>query len=231
MRAATSLPPAPYSTMIAGRPAFGGTSIPDILHAVAYDHPPVLGGSPGIAALDRIVHRALEKQPRDRYQAAEAMADDLRAALRLADSGEIVRARPTTRIIVLPFRMLRSDPETDFLSFSLSDALTSSLSALESAVVRSSLSAAQFADASLDLKRIARDADVDMVLTGTLLRSGSQLRVNAQLVEAPVGSVLWSQTSEAPVGDIFALQDELTQRIVESLSGTAHRAGPSAAQA
>jgi serine/threonine protein kinase len=204
--------------MLAGRPAFGGASLPEILHAIAYEHPPVLGGSPGITAVDRVVHRALAKQPRERYQTAEAMADDLRAALRLADSGEIVRARPMTRMIVLPFRMLRSDPDTDFLAFSLPDALTSSLSSLESVVVRSSLTASQFADASLDLTRIARDADVDIVLAGTLLRAGSKLRVNAQLVEASGGTVLWSQTSEVPLGDIFALQDELTQRIVESLS-------------
>jgi serine/threonine protein kinase/tetratricopeptide (TPR) repeat protein len=204
--------------MLAGRPAFGGTSLPEVLHAISFEHPPVLGGSPGIAAVDRIVHRALAKQPDERYQTAESMADDLRAALRLADSGEIVPARPMTRMIVLPFRTLRSDPDTDFLAFSLPDALTSSLSALESVVVRSSLTASQFADASLDLKRIARDAEVDVALAGTLLRAGSKLRVNAQLVEATGGTVLWSQTSEVPLGDIFALQDDLTQRIVESLS-------------
>ena len=112
--------------------------------------------------------------------------------------------------------MLRSDPDTDFLSFSLSDGLDElPVLALESAAARSSLSAAQFADASLDLKRIAHDADVDMVLTGMLLRSEKAARQRAA-GEAPVGSVLWSQTSEAPVGDIFALQDESTQRIVES---------------
>jgi serine/threonine protein kinase len=204
--------------MLAGRPAFGGTSLPEILHAIGYEQPPVLGGSPAIAVLDRIVHRALAKQTQERYQTAEAMADDLRAALQFADSGEIVRARPMTRMVVLPFRTLRSDPDTDFLAFSLPDALTSSLSALESVVVRSSLTASQFADASLDLKRLARDADVDVALAGTLLRAGSKLRVNAQLVEAPGGTVLWSQTSEVTLGDIFALQDDLTQRIVESLS-------------
>ena len=72
------------------------------------------------------------------------MAQDIRAAVRLADSGETPVARTVTRLIVLPFRMLRPDPEIDFLSFSLADAITASLGSLESLVVRSSLAAARF---------------------------------------------------------------------------------------
>ena len=56
-----------------------------------------------------------------------------------------------------------------------------------------------------------------MVLTATLLRDGPRLRVNAQLVEAPSGSILWTENSEVPLGDIFALQDEVTQKIVAAL--------------
>ena len=53
--------------------------------------------------------------------------------------------------------------------------------------------------------------------TGTLLRAGSQLRVTAQLVEVEGGTLLWSETSQVTLGDIFQLQDDLTQRIVASL--------------
>ena len=75
------------------------------------------------------------------------MADDVRGAMASSDlSGELPVARAVTRLIVLPLRVLRPDPETDFLAFGLADAITSSLSAIESLVVRSSLAAAEFAE-------------------------------------------------------------------------------------
>ncbi len=123
-----------------------------------------------------------------------------------------------TRLIVMPFRILRSDPETDFLAFSLPDAIASSLSGLDSLIVRSSIVASRFAGKTQDLKTIAGEAGVDIVLTGTLLRAGEQLRVSTQLVEAPGGTLVWSQTSQLSLGDIFKLQDDVTSRIVESLS-------------
>ena len=123
-----------------------------------------------------------------------------------------------TRLIVLPFKVLRSDPEADFLAFSLADAVTSGLSGLQSLVVRSSLAASRFASDAPDLKTIASEAEVDAVLVGTLLRAGDQLRVASQLVEVTGATVLWSNTIQVPVGDLFSLQDELTSRIVESLS-------------
>jgi DNA-binding winged helix-turn-helix (wHTH) protein/tetratricopeptide (TPR) repeat protein len=123
-----------------------------------------------------------------------------------------------TRLIVLPFRMPQSEPETAFLTECLPEAVASSLSGLESLVVRSSAFAARFAGEPLDPKKIAADADVDVVLTGTLLRSGDQLRVTTQLTEVPAGTLLWSQTWQVALGHIFQVQDELTSRIVESLA-------------
>jgi non-specific serine/threonine protein kinase len=202
--------------MLTARPAFNGRTIPEIVHAVAYEHPPALGGSAAIASIDRVIHKALAKRPQDRYHSAAAMADDLRGAT-ITDSGVIAPIRPVTRLIVLPFRVLRPDPDIDFLAFSLSDALTTSLSGLDSLVVRSSLAAARFAG-EVDLDTVAAKADVDAVLTGTLLRANDQLRVTAQLAEAPHGTVRWSHTAQLTVGDIFQLQDTLTSGIVESLA-------------
>lgn len=134
------------------------------------------------------------------------------------ESGEAGLEAPVTRLIVLPFRMLRPDPETDFLAFSLPDAVTSSLSGLRSLVVRSSVVASRFGGEPLDPKKIAAEADVDVVLTGSLLRAGDQLRVSTQLTEVPGGTLRWSQASQVPLGDIFYVQDELASRIVDSLS-------------
>src|SRR5262245_15800658 len=128
--------------------------------------------------------------------------------------------RTLTRLIVIPFRMLRPDPDTDFLAFSLPDAITSSLSGLASLVVRSSAVAGRVAAGkdAWDPKDVALEADVDVIVTGTLLRASDAVRVSAQLTDAATGTLLWSDTAQAPVGDLFRLQDDLTQRIVTSLS-------------
>jgi DNA-binding winged helix-turn-helix (wHTH) protein/tetratricopeptide (TPR) repeat protein len=135
----------------------------------------------------------------------------------VTDSAPATAVR-VTRLIVLPFRMLRPDPETEFLAFSLPDALTSALGGLQSLVVRSSMTAARFAGDSITPSQIGVEADVDAIVTGTLLRSGSEIRVVTQLTAATTGALLWSQSAQTPVGDLFRVQDELTRRIVASLS-------------
>jgi len=204
--------------MLAGKRAFTGTSIAEVFHAIAYEQPPTISGSTAAAAVDRIVRRALAKKPQDRYQTAEAMAAELRAVSLAPDTGSAIQARALTRLMVLPFRMLRPDADTDFLAYSLPEAITSSLSGVESLVVRSTIVASRYDATKLDVKAIAAEAEVDVVLTGTLLRGGDQLRVSTQLVEAPGGTLLWSNTSQASLDDIFQLQDSLVQRIVDSLS-------------
>ena len=204
--------------MLAGKPPFSGASDIELFHAILYDQPPVLTGGPAVAALDRVVHRALAKNKADRYQSIDSMAQDLRAAMALGDSSTSASARTLTRLIVLPFRILRQDPETDFLAFSLADALTSTLSGLQSLVVRSSAAAGRFAGDTPDLKAIGSQAEVDLVLLGTLLRAGTQVRVSTQLVETTGSTVIWSHTAQAPVGDLFSVQDDLVTRIVDSLS-------------
>ena len=209
--------------MLAGRPAFSGRTIVEVLYATLHEHPPALTGSPAVVALDRVVRRALAKEPGDRYGSAAAMAQDLRAVS--LDGAGVARAVTLMRVIVLPFRILRPDPETDFLAFSLADAITSSLTGRDPLVVRSSLVAQRFASSEPDLKRLAAEADVDRVITGTLLRSGDQMRVSAQLLDVPAGTVLWSHTAQAAAGDVFGVQDDLVSRVVASLapSGSAPR--------
>jgi serine/threonine-protein kinase len=204
--------------MVAGRAAFGAASPMASMHAVLYERPPALTGSASVEAVDRVVRRALEKKPADRYQSAAEMAAAVRDADGARDSGEMARAVAVTRLVVLPFRVVPPDPDTDFLAVGLADALTASLSGLDSMVVRSPLAAAGFAGSAPDLQTIATTLDVDAVLTATLMRAGDQLRVSAQLVEAPAGTVQWSHRSQTGLGDLFALQDELTRQIVESLS-------------
>ena len=204
--------------MLAGRPAFGGRNAVDILHATLHEQPPALTGSPAVAAADRVIRRALAKRPSDRPASAEAMAEELRAVRGMGGDDTPVLARALTRLVVLPFRILRPDPETDFLAFSLPDAIATSLSRLDSLVVRSSATASRFAGEAPDLKALAAEADVDRVVMGTLVRAGDQLRAVAQLVEAPGGTLLASHTVQSSLGDLFGLQDDVARRVVAALA-------------
>jgi serine/threonine protein kinase/tetratricopeptide (TPR) repeat protein len=208
--------------MLSGRSPFSGETLIDVLHAIAYEEPPQLGGGPAVAASNRIVQRALAKEPRDRYPTVASMAQELRAVQESArgDSGPAVAVPPQPKswLIVLPFRVLRADPDVEFLAFGLADAVTSSLGGLQSLGVRSSAVASRFEADVPNLEAIARDAKVDLVLTGTLMHANQQIRVNTQLVEAPAGTLLWSHTAQVTLRDVFQVQDDIVQRIVSSLS-------------
>ena len=204
--------------MLSGRAAFGGTSAVDVLHAVVHEHPPALLGSPAVIDLDRVIQRAVSKHREDRYQSAEDMATDLRASMSRGDAGDVTRARPTKRLVVLPFRVLRPDPEVDFLAFSLPDAITISLSVLDSLTVRSSLAAARFSEGPLDLRTLASELGVEAAITGTLLHAGKSVRVAVQLIEVPSGTVRWSHTAQVPLDDLFTIQDSVCSAVVDAFA-------------
>jgi eukaryotic-like serine/threonine-protein kinase len=122
------------------------------------------------------------------------------------------------RVAVLPFRLLRSEPDLDFLGFALADAVACSLAGIQSLLVRSTLRAARYAQEEVELRLIGDELGVDAVVHGTILRVGGEVRLQAQLVRVPDGTLLWSQSSQHELGDLLALQDELLQRIVRSLA-------------
>lgn len=204
--------------MLAGKPAFNGSSVFGVARAITSEEPPALGGSTSIVALDRVIHKALRKRPVDRYQTAASFGQELRAALLAIDSASITPVRPITRLVVMPFRVLRPDPSIDFLTFSLADAVSSALSGLPAVVIRSTAAASRFASDTPDLAALAAALDVDVVLLGSLLSSGGQVRVTAQLVQVPSGTVMRAITSQSPADEIFQLQDGLAKQIVDSLS-------------
>ena len=109
-------------------------------------------------------------------------------------------------------------PRSSSLPPACPEAITASLSGLETLTVRSTAAGARFAGDTPDLKAIATEAGVDVVLLGTLLRAGNQVRVSTQLVEAPGGTVVISRNAQVALTDIFQLQDELTRQIVDALA-------------
>ena len=225
--------------MVAGRQPFAGATIADTIAAILGDEPVPLAlhlSSP-CPMLERIVARALKKHRRDRYATAAELIGDLSSARREVDDSfgatpggnaplaTLDRASTPrgpavkhTRLIVLPFQLLRPDPDIGFLSFSLADAIATTLASVDSMIVRSTITAARFATEPFDLTAIAAAAHVDAVLTGTLLRAGNQIRVTAQLISAAEGTIAWSERMDVPLDDVIRVQDDLCVRIADSLA-------------
>ena len=206
-----------FFEMLMGQPPFPGDSFAEIAHAVLQGSPAALSGSPAISAMGRIIHRALAREAQDRYANAEAMAGELRASLLMEGIETVARAFALRRIIVLPFRVLRPNEDIDFLAYSMPEAITVSLAGLENLVVRSSLVASRYTSEALDLQRIAKEAEVDVVLTGALLNIGEQLRITTQLTAVPSGTLLWSHSTQATIRELLELHDDLVRRVIESV--------------
>ena len=121
------------------------------------------------------------------------------------------------RFIALPFAILNGDERIAFLGHSLPEAISVSLAGLRSLTVRSSLLAARLAEGGYDPRSVAREADVDMLLAGSILCDGDRLRVSAELMQGPTGTLVGSYVCQAAWDNIFDIQDSLVRRIVELL--------------
>jgi serine/threonine protein kinase/tetratricopeptide (TPR) repeat protein len=203
--------------MLTGRPPFGGRTLAAVIHAVLYETTPALTGSPAVVAIDRVIHRALAKNPARRHACAEDLAADLRTVASLVSATEAPVIRPILRLAVIPFRLVNPDRDIDHLGGSFADALAGSLAGLESLVVRSTLASARFAQQTPDLGAIADALAVDLVLTGTILRRDDELRIHVELVSVPAGDVWWTHTTTARMSAVFEVSQDLAQGVRESL--------------
>ena len=203
--------------LVTGERPFRGATFVDVLQAVMTEHPPALSGSAALVAIDRVVQRALAKDPGERFASAAAMAIELRRIADLPRERLPLQIKRLKRIAVLPFRLLRPDPEIDFLRLGLADALGTSLAGHDDMVVRSVLALPASVSDTGDVQRAGVELDADFVLTGTLLRSGSRVRVSAQLVEVGTGHATWAQQTDGSLDDLFELQDSMACTIMTSL--------------
>ncbi len=126
-------------------------------------------------------------------------------------------AERAIRFIALPFRVLNGDERAGFLEHSLPEAISASLAGLRSLTIRSSLLAARLAEANPDPRHIAREADVDMLLTGTILCERDEVRVSAELIHAPSGTMVGSYVCKTRLDNLIEVQDSLVRGIVELL--------------
>ena len=119
---------------------------------------------------------------------------------------------------MLPFTNLSNDPEQRYFADGITEDLTTDLSRISDSFVISRNTAFTYRNKPVDTKQIGRDLCVRYVLEGSVRRSGNQVRVNAQLIDAATAAHLWAERFDGDIGDLFALQDEITGRIANALN-------------
>lgn len=128
------------------------------------------------------------------------------------------------RLAVLPLRNLKPAPETDFLSFSLADAIITRLSYVGALTVRPSAVVAaavtKLPQPEADPQLLAQTLDVDKLLTGTYLKEGDDLRIHLQLIDVPRQQVLWVQPLDLKYDRLLTVQDRVTQQVISGLHVT-----------
>jgi TolB-like protein/class 3 adenylate cyclase/Flp pilus assembly protein TadD len=127
-------------------------------------------------------------------------------------------AAPRLSIVVLPFTNLGNDPDQEYFADGITEDLTTDLSRIADMFVISRNTAFTYKDKRIDTKQIGRELGVRYVLEGSVRRSGNQVRVNAQLIDAVTDAHLWAERFNGDLGDLFALQDEITSRIAVALN-------------
>jgi TolB-like protein/class 3 adenylate cyclase len=125
---------------------------------------------------------------------------------------------PRLSIVVLPFSNLSKDPEQQYFADGITEDLTTDLSRIAGMFVISRSTAFTYQDKRVDAKQIGRELGVRYILEGGIRRSGNQIRVNAQLINAETDAHLWAERFNGDTSDLFALQDEITSRIAVTLN-------------
>ncbi len=120
-------------------------------------------------------------------------------------------------LAVLPFKNLNNDPGSAFYEFALADAVITELARIRSLVVRPSSVMSKYQGQPADPADVGRELNVDAVLSAGFIHVGERFRVNAQLLDVKSGEIIWSDRVDASADDIIAVQDEITQRIVDGL--------------
>ena len=196
--------------MLSGRRAFSGESPVATALALVKDEPlPLQASSP----LDTIVRRCLAKQPSERYQTISAVKAALEQVFGTKEAA--VESQPS--IAVLPFVNMSGDREQEYFSDGLAEEIINALTKIPGLKVPARTSSFYFRGRQADIHEISSRLNVKAVLEGSVRKSGNRIRVTAQLIDASDGYHLWSERYDREMADVFAIQDEICQAIVDKL--------------
>ena len=120
-------------------------------------------------------------------------------------------------IAVLPFANMSEDPDQEHFADGISEDLITGLSRIHWLFVIARNSTFVYKNRAVDVKQVARELGVRYVLEGSVRRAGKRIRINAQLVDAVTGGHHWAERYDRELGDIFAMQDEITRSVVAAI--------------
>ena len=232
--------------MATGQPAFRGETSADLMGAILHEEPARPSAiNPSVpSALERVILRALEKDPGARYQTARDLAADVaewrkstnlqsrRRALTAIGAGVaslaggvfLARRRLFSpggriRIAVLPFENLGGNPQEAFLADGMHPEMISVLNRLfpDQLDAIASTSMARYKGKNASIEQIARDLKVDYVVEGAVQRAVKQARITARLIRVKDRSRIWSATYDRELGQLTATQSEIAQAIAREI--------------
>ncbi len=208
--------------MLTGQLPFRGDHPLAVAHAIIHDAPAAPSAlKPDVPRYwDRIVLRALEKKPEDRFgRISEGAAFLERGEAPTSTSGRrrVPPPRDQPSIAVLPFADMSAEHDQEFFCDGIAEEILNGLTRLGGLRTASRTSAFAFKGQREDARSIASWLGVETVLEGSVRKAGNQLRITAQLIDAEQGYHLWSESFDRELSDVFAIQEEIAQRIVQAL--------------
>ena len=210
--------------MITGAAPFAGTAAQALIVRRFQETPPPLRAARPQASgeLEQLVMRLLSTDPGARHATAAELTRALQAAATVR-TGEMTvptptPAAPATRsVAVLPFVNMSADPENEYFSDGMTEELISVLTRTPGLRVAARSSVFAWKGRNEDVRVVGRTLNVEAVLSGSIRKSGSRIRVSAQLTTVNDGYQVWSETFDRELSDVFAVQDELSQAIAKVL--------------
>ena len=210
-----------------GRPAFSGNTLWAIFNAILNDTAtyPARLNLRLPKELERIIDKALMKDRTVRYQSAVDLRNDLGRLKREMESGRSFLALGALRqrvpkipkiidsLAVLPFKNANGDPDNEYLSDGITGSLINTLATLPKLRVMAQSTVFQYKTRDTDPQTIGRELGVRAVLTGRMIQRNGSLVIAAELVDVATGSQLWGARYNRKLGDIFAIQEEISNEI------------------
>ncbi len=201
--------------LLAGDPPFVASNAQAVIAKHMTDPaPPITTTRPSVSpTIAHALAKALHKTPVDRYESAGAFAAGLTTEAEGPD-------REAKTIVVLPFVNRSADPDDEYFSDGLTDEVISDLSHISALHVISRNSSSTLKGTTKDTPTLGRELGVTHLVTGTVRRAGTALRVTADLVEASTDTPLWSEKFSGTMEDVFGIQEEISRQIVSALQVT-----------
>jgi TolB-like protein/class 3 adenylate cyclase/Tfp pilus assembly protein PilF len=120
-------------------------------------------------------------------------------------------------IAVLPFNNMSGDPEQEYFSDGITEDLITDLSQISGLFIISRNSTFTFKGKAIKIRKVAEELGVRYLLEGSVRKAGDNVRINAQLIDATTGGHVWAKRYDGKLVDVFALQDQITQKIVAAM--------------